>query len=79
MTKPETPETLQPHQKSYKQEAWMNYTLQELGDWIHLLVKRSKHRSDPDKKAKDLYDARNYWLMMGAMLEHENVEVTEAA
>lgn len=75
MAKPETPEGLEPHQKSYKQEAWMNYTLQELGEWIHLLVKRSKHRSDPEKRKKDLYDAKNYWLMIGKILEAETLEL----
>lgn len=68
------PDSLQPHEKSYKTQAWANYTISELGDWIHLLVKRNRHRSDPEKRKKDLYDARNYWLMIGKMLDAEEAE-----
>jgi hypothetical protein len=44
-------------------------TLAELGWWVHLLTKRAEMRTNPEKRAKDLYDARNYHTMMGARLE----------
>lgn len=70
-------DALKPHEPNYKPAAWQNYTLQELGEWVHLLVKRSRHRSDAKKREKDLYDARNYYLMMGKMLEAEEATLQE--
>lgn len=64
-------ESLQKHEEDYKPQAWEEYTLAELGNFVHLLVKRSKHRSDPEKRKKDLYDADNYLNMMRAQLEKE--------
>ena len=49
--------------------AEQDYTLQELGYWVHLLATRSQHRSNPEKRAKDLYDAQNYLDMMQARLD----------
>ena len=63
-----TPESIKPHADDYRNKSWTEYTLHELGCWVHVLAKRSQHRDNPEKKAKDLYDARNYWTMMGAML-----------
>lgn len=57
-----------PHEKDYKPEAWKNYTLSELGQWVHLLAKRAEMRTG-EKRAKDLYDARNYLAMMDAKLQ----------
>ena len=55
---------LEKHQKDYKERAWKNYTFSELGNFVHLLAKRAGHRSNEEKKAKDLYDAANYLRMM---------------
>lgn len=71
---PKTPSTAQIHERDYKQAAWQQYTLAELGDWVHLLAKRATHRSNDEKRKKDLYDARNYWAMMG-----EHLTALEAA
>lgn len=65
----ETPGYLQSHEKDYRAGAYKAYTLFELGAWVHLLATRADHRSDPEKRAKDLYDARNYWRMMGEALD----------
>jgi len=57
-----------PHQVDYKDGTWQDYTLYELGYWVHLLAVRSQHRSNPKKRVKDLYDAQNYLDMMQACL-----------
>lgn len=61
--------TIDQHQADYKPQAWEAYTIQELGQFVHLLAKRAEHRDNPEKRAKDLYDARNYFLMIGAKLD----------
>jgi hypothetical protein len=69
MADPKQPQALDAHQQDYKPQAWRAYTLQELGSWVHLFAKRAEHRSDPEKRKKDLQDARNYHAMMGAWLD----------
>lgn len=61
-----TPETIKAHASDYKDQAWRQYSIQELGNFVHLLVKRSSHRAEPEKRKKDLYDARNYLAMIEA-------------
>lgn len=61
--------TISEHQKDYKPEAWEAYSFAELGEWVHLLSKRAEHRENPEKRKKDLYDARNYLAMMDAKLK----------
>lgn len=60
---------IEKHDGDYKPLAWEAYTLAELGQWVHLLATRSQHRDNADKRAKDLYDARNYLDMMRAKLD----------
>jgi hypothetical protein len=60
----ETPKSIEHHQADYKKAAWEQYSLQELGMWVHLFVKRAGHRDNTDKKVKDLHDAQNYLNMM---------------
>jgi len=64
----EKPTELEKHQSDYKDRAWEQYNMEELGRWVALLSKRATHRSNPEKKKKDLYDARNYLSMMEAKL-----------
>lgn len=64
-----TPESITQHEPKYKANVWQDYTLQELGNWVHLFTKRAGHRSDPEKKAKDLADARDYHAMMLSHIE----------
>lgn len=52
------------HERDYKSNAWEQYSMAELGQWVHLLSTRATHRSDKAKRKKDLYDARNYLSMM---------------
>ena len=60
----EMPASLAEHQPKYHAEAWREYTIEELGWWVKLFTKRAGHRSDPEKKAKDLHDAANYADML---------------
>jgi hypothetical protein len=64
----EQPVGLKEHEAKYHANAWEAYTLEELGHWVHLFAKRSEHRSDAEKKKKDLTDAQNYLDMMQAKL-----------
>lgn len=61
---------LEVHQKDYKPEIWRQYTLQELGNFVHLFHKRAFHRSNIEKAKKDLYDAKNYLWMMEQKLKN---------
>lgn len=57
------------HEMDYKEDAWKQYSIQELGQWVHLLSTRAQHRSNDEKRKKDLYDARNYLNMMDQKLK----------
>jgi hypothetical protein len=63
------------HEPEYRPEAWEAYSLSELGDWVHLLAKRSQHRATLAKASKDLHAARNYLAMMAAKLDEVNLRV----
>lgn len=65
----DTPASLEQHAPKYQDNAWQQYTLQELGTFVHLLVKRSGHRTDVAKADKDLRDAQNYLCMMQAHID----------
>ena len=62
----EEPAELSEHSTKYNDNAWRDYTVAELGMFVHLLVKRAEHRADIEKKTKDLNDAQNYLRMMQA-------------
>lgn len=68
----QAPASIEPHQKDYQPDAWMMYSIDELGEWVHLLTKRASHRTNLEKAQKDLYDAQNYLNMMQ---EHLNAAV----
>ena len=61
-------ENIKKHQVDYKPKAYEAYTIQELGNFVHLLAKRATHRANAEKKAKDLYDAGNYLAMIDKKL-----------
>lgn len=50
----------------YKVNSWLKYSIEELGQWVALLVKRADHRTNPDKAAEDLRDAYEYLAMLRA-------------
>ena len=64
-----TPESAKQYENNYRSEAWQEYTLAELGQWVHLCAKRASHRANADKRSKDLRDAQNYLDMMQAKLD----------
>ena len=64
-----TPESIKPHADDYKEGSWKEYSFSELGQWVELLSKRATHRKNPEKRKKDLYDAKNYLDMMVSRLE----------
>jgi hypothetical protein len=70
----ETPPALLAHEEDYHPEAWQQYTLAELGWWVHLLATRAGHRASPEKRQKDLDDAQNYLSMMQAILDSRRKE-----
>ena len=64
-----TPESIKDRESDYKDHAWEQYSPQELGNWVHLFLKRSGHRTDKVKALKDIADAQNYLNMLQ---EHVN-------
>ena len=65
------------HQSKFKVKSWKNYTDEELRWWIKLLRKRAEHRTDPEKKAKDIKDASNYGLMLSESLKYDTTKTGE--
>ena len=63
-----TPEQIKPNAGGYNDKAWLLWSIQELGNWVHLLANRSTHRSVKAKALKDITDAENYHAMMGSHL-----------
>lgn len=70
-----TPDSIQKHEPDYKAQAWDQYTMFELGYWVHLLSTRATHRDNAEKAKKDLYDAQNYLDMMQSKLDAVKVKV----
>ncbi len=62
---------LNKHEKDYKEDAWRDYSVADLGMWVALLMKRSQHRDNETKRKKDLYDAQNYLDMIQSQLNFE--------
>jgi hypothetical protein len=63
------PDQLNNHQEDYAPAAWEEYTFQELGMWVHLYAERATHRTNEEKRQKDLYDATSYAEMLVAKLK----------
>jgi hypothetical protein len=63
------PDSAKAHEENYKQAAWEEYTIAELGQWVHLFAMRAGHRANNDKRLKDLQDAQSYLDMMQAKLD----------
>ena len=69
MSVPDTPESIKCHSTDYSSRSWCEYTPQELGQWVHLLLLRARHRVSPVKAEKDIYDAQNYLNMLQAHVD----------
>ena len=59
-----TPNEIKGHAADYTNDAWKQYTIQELGQWVHLLAKRAGHRTNAEKKAKDTADVVGNWVRL---------------
>ena len=66
----EITKALAQHANDYLPDAWRAYSPQELGNWIHLLLKRAGHRKDKAKRAKDIEDAQNYLHMLQSHVDN---------
>lgn len=64
-----TPKEVQKYAGSYHDGAWRQYEAREFGEWAHLLLKRAVHRTQVEKRKKDLTDARNYALFLLARVD----------
>jgi len=70
-------EKLSEHAPDYSPAAWTQYTVDELRWWVALLTKRAETRESPEKREKDLNDAKNYQMMLNAMIGEEADTLTE--
>lgn len=70
------PHSCKEYRDKYSHNAWKTYTIQELGDWVHLFLKRATHRKDKTKARKDVMDAQNYLNMMQSELDAVRKEVS---
>ena len=68
-TEPVMPNSLVVHQDDYRANVWQQWSTSELGQWVHLLNTRARHRKNEAKARKDLRDARNYLDMLKAQLD----------
>lgn len=60
-----TPDSIKDRSSSYKNDAWKQYTAEELYWWVRLLSKRAGHRTEREKIEKDMKDAQAYLDMLG--------------
>jgi hypothetical protein len=71
------PESCEKHQPDYKANIWKQYSIDELGMWVHLFVKRAFHRDNKEKAKKDLYDAQNYLNMIQSYIDNAKYNLEE--
>lgn len=65
----EEPIEIKEYTNDYKDRAWEEYSIEELGNMIHLLAKKATHRSKDYKRKSDLKEARNYLAMIDTKLK----------
>jgi len=75
--KPKTPNSILKHRDKYIDGSWRDYSLQELGNFVHNLAKRSQNRANLYGKEKDLEDAQNYLNMMQAHIDEYKLELLQ--
>jgi hypothetical protein len=64
-----TPEEIKEHANKYHDGIWREYSFDELAHWTNNFLKRSTHRTNAEKKAKDIKDGLNYARMFLAKAE----------
>lgn len=72
-----TPDSIKAHSADYKNGSFAEYSFEELGHWIHLLMKRATHRANLEKAEKDMYDAQNYLDIMQEKLTYQRLNPQE--
>lgn len=70
--------SIEQHAADYKDDAWRAYSLEELARWVVLLTLRASHRSNIEKREKDLADAQTYAEMFARKFEAEAQVAREA-
>lgn len=68
MQTPEPAKALDPRFKS-KGAEWKQYSPEDLGDWVKLLLKRADMRVDQADRQRDLDAAQMYFDMLGEHLK----------
>lgn len=66
------PTSILEHENDFIPGKWKDYTLTELGNWVHLFVKRARHRVGREKAKKDLKSAQCYLDIMQAHIDAAN-------
>ena len=69
------PTSIRENESEFVSGSWRKYSITELGNWVHLLVKRATHRMDAKKARKDLKDAQSYLDIMQAHIDAANRQV----
>lgn len=62
--------SLENHEEDYLKDSWKQYSMLELGNAVNHFSKRAFHRDNDEKMTKDMYDAKNYLLMMQIKLKN---------
>jgi len=57
------------HEHKFKEDAYLNWTFEEFGKWIDLLIKRVDMRTTIAGRNKDLEDIQNYLELMNKKAE----------
>jgi len=72
-----TPDKIKKHASRFKGGTWRDYTLEELAQWVTLLIRRASHRSEIEMVHKDLDDAENYLDMMNTKVAEARLFILE--
>lgn len=71
----QTPAEISAHEPKYTKDAWMQYTVPQLGHAVDFFISRSYHRALKNQAKKDVVDAKNYARMIMAHVERREKEL----
>lgn len=75
--RPITPPEVAAHEPKFLPNAWLGYTIPQLGHAIDFFLTRSHHRSDKAKQKREVANARNYALMILSHIDAREKELSE--